>query len=189
MTVLNILAALAVLAFLYAISLYNRLVAMRQATKNAYADIDVQTKQRFDLIPNLVETVKGYASHESEIFTKVTEARAAAMQGTTPAAQQQAEAVLTGALGRLMAVAEAYPDLKANANFQSLQAELSDLENKIAAARRYYNNAITEYNTSIQQFPGVLLANAFGFTPQEGFAVDEAERPSLKEAPKVSFKE
>jgi len=172
---------------LFVVMIYNRLVALRQMTRNALADIDVQTKQRYDLIPNLVETVKGYAAHESGIFEKVTEARAAAMKSGTVADKGQAEAALSGALVQLMAVAEAYPDLKANANFQSLQMEISDLENKIAASRRFYNNAVTEYNTSIEQFPAVLIARQFGFLPQESFAVSEADRPTLANAPKVSF--
>lgn len=165
---------------------YNRLVALRQTTRNAFADIDVQLKQRYDLIPNLVETVKGYAAHEKDVFTKVTEARATAMQAGGMADKAKAEGALSGALMTLMAVAENYPELKANANFQQLQSELSDIENKIAAARRFFNGAVTEYNTSIEQFPAVLIAKAFGFTPSELFTLGE-ERSAVQTAPKVSF--
>jgi LemA protein len=172
---------------LIAIFTFNRLVALRQAWKRAFSDIDVQLKQRHDLIPNLVETVKGYASHESGVFTKVTEARAAAMSASSPAQRGAAEGVLTSALGNLMAVAENYPQLKANENFQQLQSELADLENKIAAARRFLNNAVAEYNTAIGQFPGALFAGVFGFATAEMFQVDASEQAAIKEPPKVSF--
>jgi LemA protein len=166
--------------------LYNRLVALRQTTKNAFADIDVQMKQRYDLIPNLVETVKGYATHESGIFEKVTEARANAMKASTLSEKGAAESALSGALVQLMAVAENYPDLKANMNFQQLQTELGDLENKLAAARRFFNNAVTEYNTAIQQFPAVIIARMFGFTETGMFDLG-AERTTMEAPPKVSF--
>ncbi len=166
--------------------LYNRLVALRQTTRNAFADIDVQMKLRYDLIPNLVETVKGYASHESGIMTKVTEARASAMHATTLTDKGAAEAALSGALMQLMAVAENYPDLKANQNFQQLQSELSDIENKIAAARRFFNSAVTEYNTAIEQFPAIIIARMFAFMPADMFDLGEA-RASMDAAPKVSF--
>ncbi|HTW33658.1 MAG TPA: LemA family protein [Rhizomicrobium sp.] len=181
--------ALVVLALIaiFAIVSYNRLVALRQAWKQAFADIDVQLKQRHDLIPNLVETVKGYAAHESGVFTKVTEARASAMHATGVSEKGAAESALTGALGNLMAVAENYPQLKANENFRQLQDELADLENKIAAARRFLNNAVAEYNAAIQQFPAVLFAGAMGFSPAPMFELDEAEKAEDKEAPKVSF--
>ena len=172
---------------LYAIFVYNRLVAMRQAWKQALADIDVQLKQRHDLVPNLVETVKGYAAHESGVFTRVTEARASAMKATTVGEKSAAEGVLTSALGNLMAVAENYPQLKANENFRQLQDELTDLENKIAAARRFLNNAVAEFNGAIQQFPAVLFAGAMGFTQAPMFELDAAEKAEDKEAPKVSF--
>jgi LemA protein len=183
------LIALIVVALIvvFAIFSYNRLVTLRQAWKRAFADIDVQLKQRQDLVPNLVETVKGYASHESTVFTQVTEARAAAMRATTVGERSAAEGALTGALGNLMAVAENYPQLKANENFLSLQSELADLENKIAAARRFLNNAVAEYNSAIQQFPGVLFAGAMGFTPAEMFTLDAEERAQTKAPPKVSF--
>ena len=172
---------------LFAVVTYNRLVALRQGWKQAFADIDVQLKQRHDLIPNLVETVKGYAAHESGVFTKVTEARASAMRATSVTDKAAAESALSGALGNLMAVAENYPQLKANENFRELQNELTDLENKIAAARRFLNNAVAEYNGSIQQFPAVLFAGAMGFEPAPMFELDAAERAENKEPPKVSF--
>jgi len=172
---------------LFAIFTYNRLVSLRQAWKRAFADIDVQLKQRQDLVPNLVETVKGYATHESSVFTAVTQARASAMRATTVGEKSAAEGVLTSALGNLMAVAENYPQLKANENFLKLQDELADLENKIAAARRFLNNAVAEYNSAIQQFPAVVIAGPMGFTPAEMFALDESERAETKNAPKVSF--
>jgi LemA protein len=166
---------------------YNRLVAMRQAYKNAFADIDVQLKQRHDLIPNLVETVKGYASHESGVFEKVTEARAAAMRATSINDKTAAEGALSGALANLYAVAENYPQLKANENFRQLQDELSDIENKIAASRRFFNNAVAEYNGSIAQFPAVLFAGPLGFTAAEMYALDAAEKVEANQPPKVSF--
>ena len=166
---------------------YNRLVALRQAWKNAFADIDVQLKQRHDLIPNLVETVKGYAAHESGVFEKVTEARATAMRATTPAEKGAAEGALSGALMNLMAVAENYPQLKANENFRQLQDELADLENKIAAARRFFNNSVAEYNASIEQFPAVIYAGALGFTHADMFALDATEKAEANVPPKVSF--
>ena len=183
------LIALIVIALIvvFAIFTYNRLVTLRQAWKRAFADIDVQLKQRQDLVPNLVETVKGYASHESSVFIRVTEARAAAMRANTVGEKSAAEGALTGALGNLMAVAENYPQLKANENFLSLQSELADLENKIAAARRFLNNAVAEYNSAIQQFPGVLFAGAMSFTPAEMFTLDAEERAQTRTAPKVSF--
>jgi LemA protein len=178
--VLGVIAALIVL-------LYNRLVSLRQTTKSAYADIDVQLKQRYDLVPNLVETVKGYASHESGVFEKVTQARASAMKATTMTERGAAEGALSGALMQLMAVAENYPDLKANENFKQLQSELSDLENKIAAARRFLNNAVAEYNGALQQFPAVLFASALGFQAAEMFTLGNDERAAVSTAPKVSF--
>ena len=172
---------------LFAVFTYNRLVSLRQAWKRAFADIDVQLKQRQDLVPNLVETVKGYATHESSVFTAVTQARASAMRATTVGEKSAAEGALTSAIGNLMAVAENYPQLKANENFLRLQDELADLENKIAAARRFLNNAVAEYNSAIQQFPAVVIAGPMGFTPAEMFALDESERAETKNAPKVSF--
>src|SRR5262245_5409830 len=178
-----------VVLVLWIITIYNGLVAMRQRVNQAFSDIDVQTKQRHDLIPNLVETVKGYASHERGTLEAVVQARNAAItaQSGGVAAQAAAENVLTGALRQLFALSEAYPDLKANQNFQQLQSELSDIENKIAAARRFFNNAVQEYNTGIQQFPAVLLAGSLGFTPKEFFDVGAEERKVLEQAPQVKF--
>ncbi len=175
------------LLVLFGVFSFNRLVALRQAWRRAFADIDVQLKQRHDLIPNLVETVKGYAAHESSVFTQVTQARAAAMRATTVPEKSAAEGQLSGALANLLAVAENYPQLKANENFRALQDELTDLENKIAAARRFLNNAVAEYNIAIQQFPGVLFAGMFGFEPATMFELDAAEKAEVKEPPKVSF--
>ena len=172
---------------LWIIMIYNQLVAMRQRVGQAFADVDVQLKLRHDLIPNLVETVKGYAAHERGTLEAVVQARNAAVAAQGPAQQAAAENMLTGALRQMFALAEAYPDLKANQNFQQLQAELSDVENKIAAARRFFNNAVQEYNTGIQQFPAVLLAGSLGFTPKEFFDVGAEERKTLDQAPQVKF--
>ncbi|MFM9849934.1 MAG: LemA family protein [Hyphomicrobiaceae bacterium] len=181
--ILGIIAAIVLLA----IATYNGLVALRQRSMQAFADIDVQLKQRHDLVPNLVETVKGYASHERETLDSVVRARNAAVSATGPAQQAAAEGALQGALRQLFALAEAYPDLKANQNFQQLQLELGDLENKIAAARRFFNNAVSEYNTKRQAFPAVLFANAMGFGPQDFFNLDETERKATATPPKVQF--
>jgi LemA protein len=181
-----VVIAVAVLA-LFVAFLFNRLVALRQAWQRAFADIDVQLKQRHDLIPNLVETVKGYAAHERGVFTAVTEARATAMGATGVAGKSAAEGMLSGALANLFAVAENYPQLKANENFLRLQEELGDVENKIAASRRFMNNAAAEYNTAIQQFPALLFASALGFAPAEMFELEPAEKAEAKTAPKVSF--
>ena len=165
--VLGVIALLVI----WVIILYNGLVAMRQRVNQAFADIDVQLKQRHDLVPNLVETVKGYASHERGTLEAVVQARNAAITAQAPAELAQAENMLSGALRQLFALCEAYPDLKANQNFQQLQSELADIENKLAAARRFFNNAVQEYNTGIQQFPAVLLAGPLGFTQKEFFDV------------------
>ncbi len=180
--VLGVIALLVI----WVIILYNGLVAMRQRVNQAFADVDVQLKQRHDLVPNLVETVKGYASHERGTLEAVVQARNAAMTASGPAQMAQAENMLSGALRQLFALSEAYPDLKANQNFQQLQTELADLENKIAAARRFFNNAVQEYNTGIQQFPAVLLAGPTGFTQQEFFDLG-AERATAGQTPQVKF--
>ena len=184
-----IIIGLIVLFVLWIIMIYNGLVALRQRVNQAFSDIDVQTKQRHDLIPNLGETVKGYAAHERGTLEAVVQARNAAVtaQAGGVAAQAAAENVLSGALRQLFALSEAYPDLKANQNFQQLQTELSDIENKIAAARRFFNNAVQEYNTGIQQFPAVLMAGALGFTQKEFFDVGVDERKVLEQAPQVKF--
>src|SRR5829696_5102777 len=180
--ILGILVALVI----WAITIYNGLVAMRQRVSQSFADVDVQLKQRHDLIPNLVETVKGYAGHERGTLEAVVQARNAAIAAQGPAAQAQAENMLSGALRQLFALSEAYPDLKANQNFQQLQAEISDIENKIAASRRFFNNAVQEYNTGIEQFPAALFAASFGFQPRTFFDVGE-ERAVLEKTPQVKF--
>ena len=181
-----IILGVIVVLVLFVITTYNGLVSMRQRVNQAFADVDVQLKQRHDLVPNLVETVKGYAAHERGTLDEVVKARNAAVSAQGPAQQAAAENMLSGALRQLFALSEAYPDLKANANFQQLQAELSDLENKIAASRRFFNNAVQEYNTGIQQFPAALFAGIFGFAPREFFDVGE-ERKTLDQAPQVKF--
>ncbi|MFT7144749.1 MAG: LemA protein [Alphaproteobacteria bacterium] len=178
---------LGVVALLF-IVLYNRIVALQQARKNAFSDIDVQLKQRYNLVPQLVDTVKGYAKHEKELLEKVTNARADAMNTKGfGAAKGEAEGILGGAMMNLMAVAENYPDLKANSNFEQLQNELSDIENKLAATRRFFNNATSEYNAGIQQFPAVILARLFKFTEEEFFELDAAEADAVKKAPEIVF--
>jgi Uncharacterized conserved protein len=181
--VLGIIVVLVV----WAISIYNSLVAMRQRTNQAFADIDVQLKQRHDLIPNLVETVKGYATHERGTLEAVVQARNAAMAAPGVEQKVAAENALTGALRQLLRPRRnAYPDLKANQNFQQLQAELSDIENKLAASRRFFNNAVQEYNTGIQQFPASIFAGMFGFLPRTFFDLGEG-RAQLEQAPSVKF--
>ncbi len=182
-TLIVIVAVIALLIFI-GVGAYNKLVALDQKADQAFADIDVQLKQRQDLIPNLVETVKGYAGHERETLDSVTQARAAAAGATSVNDKVAAENMLTGALGKLFAVAEAYPDLKANTNFLELQRELSDIENKLAAARRFFNNAVAEFNAVRAQFPTVLFAGLIGFgTEKPFFEVDATERAALNAAP------
>lgn len=181
-----IILGVIVLLIAWMIIIYNGLVAMRQRVGQSFADVDVQLKQRHDLVPNLVETVKGYAAHERGTLDEVVKARNAAMAAQGPAAQGAAETMLSGALRQLFALAEAYPDLKANTNFQQLQAELSDIENKIAAARRFFNNAVQEYNTGIEQFPAALIAGSLGFTRKEFFDLGET-RAQLTQPPQVKF--
>jgi LemA protein len=180
--VLGVIVAL----ILWIITIYNQLVAMRQRVGQAFADVDVQLKQRHDLIPNLVETVKGYAAHERGTLEDVVKARNAAITAQGPAQQAAAENMLSGALRQLFALSEAYPDLKANQNFQQLQTEIADIENKIAAARRFFNNAVQEYNTGIQQFPAALFAASLGFSQRTFFDVGE-ERAVVEKAPQVKF--
>jgi len=175
-----------VVIVLWVIMIYNGLVTMRQRVNQAFADIDVQLKQRHDLIPNLIETVKGYAAHERGTFDAVVQARNAAMAAQTPGQVAAAENQLTGALRGLLALGEAYPDLKASANFQQLQNELADIENKIAAARRFFNNAVQEYNTGIQRFPAALFASMLGFSQRDFFDLGET-RGQLQEPPSVKF--
>ncbi len=182
-----ILIAVIVLLVLWVIAIYNNLVALRNNRENAFANIDVQLKQRYDLIPQLVATVKGYASHEKELLEKVTIARTSAMNATTINDKIEAENALTRAMLNLRAVVEAYPELKANQNFMQLQAEISDIENKLAATRRYFNSATKELNSGVQRFPAVLFAGMFGFHAEPLFDVGEAERAVLDKAPEIKF--
>jgi LemA protein len=181
-----IIIGIIVLVIIWAISVYNGLVAMRQRVDQSFADIDVQLKQRHDLIPNLVETVKGYAAHERGTLEAVIQARNTAIAAPGVEQKVAAENMLTGALRQLFALSENYPNLKANANFQQLQTDLSDIENKLAAARRFFNNAVQEYNTGIQQFPAALFASTFGFHPHSFFDLGET-RTQLEQAPAVKF--
>jgi LemA protein len=178
-----ILAVLAALAIVLVV-LYNRFVRLRNRVDNAWAQIEVQLKRRWDLIPNLVETVKGYAAHERETFENVTQARAAAQQAQTPAESAQAEGLLSQMLGRLFAVAEAYPDLQADENFRQLQSELAETENRIAVSRQVYNDTVLTFNNAIQTVPGVFVAGPFGFDKREFFDVED---DTQREPPQVSF--
>ena len=185
MILLIILIVLVVIIF-WLIGIYNSLVRLRNTRQNAFADIDVQLKQRHDLVPQLVETVKGYATHERELLMRVTQARTAAMGATTIDEKIKTETQLSAALQGLKISVEAYPDLKANQNFLQLQEELSDIENKLAAARRYFNAATTEYNTSTETFPSNLIAGNFGFHRETLFDLGQ-ERATFEEPPKISF--
>ena len=181
---LIVLLAIVILVLIAFVVLYNRFVRLRNRVDNAWAQIEVQLKRRWDLIPNLVETVKGYAAHERETFENVTQARARAQQAQTPAETAQAEGILSQALGRLFAVAEAYPELQADENFRQLQSQLEETENRIAVSRQVYNDTVLTYNNAVQTFPGVVLAAPFGFMIREFFDVeDEAQR----EPPRVDF--
>jgi LemA protein len=181
--VLILLGVLALIVIALVV-LYNRLVTLRNRAENAWAQVDVQLRRRYDLIPNLVETVKGYAAHERETFEAVTNARARAQAAQGPAEQGAAEGILGQALGRLFAVAEAYPELQADENFRQLQTELAETENRIAVSRQVYNDTVLTYNNAIQTVPGVFFAGPFGFTKKEFFEVEEAE---IREAPRVEF--
>lgn len=178
-----LLIILVVLVFV-AIGMYNSLVSLRQQTSNAWAQIDVQLKRRYDLIPNLVETVKGYMKFEQETLEKVINARNTALAATSVKDKASAETQVTAALGGFFALAEAYPDLKANTNMLSLQEELKSTENKISFARQYYNDIVTAYNTKIETFPSSIFANMGGFKPKELFELDE---PAARDAVKVQF--
>ncbi len=174
--VIIIIVAVLVLLALYAIFSYNGLVSLRNRIENAWAQIDVQLKRRYDLIPNLVETVKGYASHERETLDAVIQARNAGMTAQGPHDQAEAENQITGALKSLFALSEAYPDLKANQNFAQLQEELTGTEGRIAYARQFYNDTVYRYNTKVQSFPANVLANAFRFSEREYFQADDESR-------------
>jgi LemA protein len=185
MVIVIIIVALLLLVGLIYVLVRNSLVSLNQRVSEAWSGIDVQLKRRHDLVPNLVETVKGYASHESQTFEKVTQARAAAMQASGPAEAGQAEGQLTAALGGLRVVAEQYPELRATENFQQLQRQLSELEDEIQASRRIYNSNVQQFNTRIQQFPASIVANQMGYnTPKDYFEITEAAE---REAPQVSF--
>lgn len=170
-----------------AIAIYNSLVTKKVETENAWSQIDVQLKRRHDLIPNLVETVKGYASHEKDTLEKVVQARNMAVNAKGVAEHAQAENMLTGALRSLFAVAEAYPDLKANQNFLGLQEELTATENRIGFARQHYNDVVSQYNTSLMRFPNNVVGNLFGFRQVEFFQLDAAEAAAVRQAPQVKF--
>ena len=174
---------IAVLIFV-SVGIYNGLVKLRNSSEQAWSDVDVQLKRRYDLVPNLVETVKGYASHEKETFEKVVEARNQAMRATSPEDKAQAENFLQSTLKSLFALAEAYPELKANQNFIELQTELSNIEEQIQLARRYYNAVVRDLNTKIESVPSNIVANIFNFQKREYFELDSAEERS---APQVSF--
>lgn len=187
-TVIVIVVVLIIVAFF--VSMYNKLVRLNIKAQEAWSGITVQLKRRADLIPNLVNAVKGYAAHESGVFEKVTEARSAVMNAAdaSPAAAAEAENMLTGALKSLFAVAEAYPDLKASDNFADLQAQLTDTEDKVSASRRFYNATVTQFNTMRKMFPTNIFANMLGFTAdKEFFDVPEGERQTVEQAPEVKF--
>jgi len=183
MDITKIVIIIAVVIVLWIILVFNRLVTLRNRTKEAWSDIDVQLKRRYNLIPNLVETVKGYAAHERELFEKVTKARAMAMQAQTVKEKGEAENMLSGTLKSLFAVAENYPDLKASTNFLELQRELRDTEDKIQASRRFYNTNVRDLNIKVESFPTNIVAGLLGFKKRDFFEAEEGER----EVPKVNF--
>jgi len=186
--VLWIVIGLVVIGGLFLVASYNRFVSQRNQVRQAWANIDTELRRRYDLIPNLVETVKGYASHERETFEAVTRARAAAASATgSPAAQAAAEGPLVAALRQLFAVAENYPELKANQNFLQLQGELANTEDRLQGARRFYNAQVQDYNRRVQSFPSNIVANMFRFKEEEFFEIEEAMRPTLEQAPRVDF--
>ena len=184
--VMLVIIGLVVILVFWIIGVYNRMVKLRNQRQTAFADIDVQLRQRHDLIPQLVEVVKGYAKHERELLTQITEARTAAIGAVSIDDKIAAESRLSGALQGLRVQVEAYPDLKANQNFMQLQEELSDIENKLAAARRYFNAATTEYNNGIETFPANVIAGSFGFRREVLFDLG-TERTELNKPPKISF--
>ena len=179
--ILGVIVAAIVIIAIWLVATYNGLIKLRNQTDEAWSDIDVQLKRRYNLIPNLIETVKGYAKHESQVFQKVTEARSQAMKAETPKEHSKAENMLAGTLKTLFAVAENYPELKANENFAKLQDELSDTENKIQASRRFYNGNVRDLNTKMQVFPTNMIAKMLGFTAKEFFEIEEeGERKNVK---------
>lgn len=185
LVVLGLLLSVLLIVVFFIIIIYNKLVRLRTTVKSSWSDIDVQLKKRYDLVPNLVETVKGYASHEKSVFEKVTQARSQAMRASSPAEKSKAENMFTDTLKSLFAVAEAYPELKANVNFQHLQSQLSELENSIESARRYYNAVVRDYNILTETFPSNFVAGQFRFEKEEFF---ELEEPGVERKPvKVTF--
>ena len=182
-----IILVIVVILVIWAISLYINLVKLRNNRENAFANIDVQLKQRHDLVPQLVATVKGYADHEKEVFQRVTEARAAAMGATSINDKINAENALTSALSGLKVSLEAYPELKANQNFLQLQGEVADLENKLAAVRRFFNSATRELNNAVQTFPSNIFARMFGFQKEPMFEVPQEDRAEMDKAPEIKF--
>lgn len=187
MTALIIIGIIVILVVLWVISLYNRLVGLRNNRENAFADIDVQLRQRNDLIPQLVSTVKGYAAHESQLLERITQARSSVMNANTINEKIQADSQLTSALQGLRIQVEAYPDLKANTNFLQLQEEISDIENKLAASRRYFNGATRELNTAVESFPSNIIAGSFGFTRQPMYELTAEQRINMDEPPQINF--
>ena len=187
MTTGIIILVIVVLLAIWCVSLYNNLVKLRNNRENAFANIDVQLKQRHDLVPQLVATVKGYATHEREVLQRVTEARTAAMGATTINDKINAENALTSALAGLKVSLEAYPDLKANQNFMQLQNEIADLENKLAAVRRFFNSATRELNNAVETFPSTIFAKMFGFKKEPMFEVPQEERAIYDKAPEIKF--
>ncbi|MBQ9666077.1 MAG: LemA family protein [Bacteroidaceae bacterium] len=186
MTLIIVIAVVAVLV-LAVIGIYNNLVKLRNNRENAFADIDVQLKQRYDLVPQLVATVQGYAKHEKELLEAVTAARSAAMNASSINDKIQADNMLTSALAGLKVSLEAYPDLKANQNFLQLQGELSDIENKLAAVRRYFNSATRELNNAVQTFPNNILAGMFGFHKEAMYEIEASQRAAVEKAPEIKF--
>ena len=184
MIILLIVLGAAIVVVVVVAVLYNRLVRLRNRTENAWSQVDVQLRRRYDLIPNLVETVKGYAAHEQSTFEDVTKARTAAQQAQGVEQQATAENALTAAIGRLFAVAEAYPQLRATENFQQLQQQLADTEQKIAVSRQVYNDTVLSYDNAIETVPTSVVAGAFGFQPRQYFQIED---PAAREAPRVAF--
>jgi LemA protein len=185
--ILAVVAGVILLLVLVVVAIYNGLIAKRVETENAWSQIDVQLKRRYDLIPNLVETVKGYAKHEQQTLEKVIQARNAAMNATGMADKAAAENALTGALKTVFALSEAYPDLKANQNFLNLQEELTTTENRVGFSRQHYNDSVGVYNTTLQSFPANMIGGMFGFTHKEFFQLGAAEAAAVRTAPKVQF--
>ncbi|WP_457608245.1 LemA family protein [Nitratifractor sp.] len=187
MSTSTILLIIIVGTVLYLVMIYNRLVSLRQSVDAAWSDIDVQLKRRYNLIPALVETVKGYKDYEQETLEKVVKARLMGLSATSVKEHEAADSMLTQALGRLFALAEAYPDLKANVNFLDLQQQLSQIEDAIQNARRYYNAIVRDYNTRIESFPDLIIAQKFHFEPRDFFELDEEEKEAVKKMPEIKF--